>query len=48
MSTKRKRRGALASQIEKHYRWFRRYWYKTYMQRVRVIEKDLGGQLHAC
>lgn len=34
--------------VEKHCRWFRRYCYRQYIRRVRIIEREIGGQIQAC
>jgi len=34
--------------LSTYYRWFRRCWYYAYLNRVRQIEQEIGGELHAC
>ena len=35
-------------QIQKHYRWFRRSFYRNYLKRVRITEREIGGEIQAC
>lgn len=35
-------------ETEKYFRLFKRKWIKAYKQRVKITEKELGGELYAC
>ncbi|MDP3921728.1 MAG: hypothetical protein Q8R76_13095 [Candidatus Omnitrophota bacterium] len=34
--------------VEKYYRWFRRSWHRSYMKTVKILELELGYEIHAC
>ncbi len=48
MEAKARNRKTLAWQIEKHYRWFRRDRCHAYLKRVKAVEREIGGEIHAC
>ena len=42
------RKSSMGWKIEKHYRWFRRKYYRHYSKTVRLVEQELGGILVPC
>lgn len=37
-----------AGNLEDDGRWFKKRWFRSYKLRVRITEKELGGELYAC
>lgn len=37
-----------AYEIRKRLRWLRRHWYRLYLKRVRMAEREIGEELAVC